>query len=121
MRRRLGESIRGSHGRILHEISDEGTRPSTIASGIGITRQAVGQRLKEMEELGWIRTVADPGDGRAVVVKRTKVGDRVLRTSREAISELEAALADEVGPENYVTFVGVLQLLGQPYSDGVGR
>ena len=104
--------LRGSHGRLLGLIPEAGIRPSEIAADAWITKQAVGTRLREMEELGWITTAPDPDDGRAVIVKRTAMGTRVRRGARKAIEKLESEWADAVGADRYETFRAVLDELG---------
>src|ERR1700712_5424739 len=71
------EGFRGSHGRILDLIEDDGSRPSEIADGAWISKQAISKRVGELEDLGLVKTRADPADGRAVLVRRTARGNRV--------------------------------------------
>ena len=108
----ITQPLRGSHGRLLSLIPDDGIRPSDIAADAWITKQAVGTRLREMEELGWIKTHPDPADGRAVIVKRTPAGTRIRRAARKAIENLEAHWAESVGRDRYETFRSVLDELG---------
>lgn len=109
---RITKPLRGSHGRLLALIPEKGIRPSEIASDAWITKQAVGVRLREMEELGWVRTEPDPTDGRAVVVKRTAKGTRIRTAAHEAIARMEAEWAEAVGPDRYATFRAVVDELG---------
>lgn len=104
--------LRGSHARLLSLIPEEGIRPSEIAADAWISKQAVGTRLHEMEELGWIRTDRDPRDGRAVIVKRTAAGTRIRRAARQAIAALEDEWAQAVGTHRYQTFREVVEELG---------
>ncbi len=104
--------FRGSHGRILDIIPNKGARPSSLASGAWITKQAVGKRIAELQELGWVSVSTDPSDGRAVVVRRTAAGDRVRRMAVEGIGAMEDGWADAVGRERYETFRAVLAELG---------
>ena len=104
--------FRPSHGRLLDLIPDGGIRPSAIASDVWITKQAVGVRLREMQELGWVSTTRDPADGRAVIVKRTAAGSRIHRAARQAIAKLEAEWAEAVGPDRFDTFRAVIDELG---------
>lgn len=107
------EGLRGSHGRILDLIDDEGSRPSTLADGAWITKQAVGQRIRELERFGWVTVSPDPDDGRAVIVRRTRAGERVRSAARGGIEEMERAWADQVGADRYATFRQVLDELGR--------
>lgn len=106
------EGLRGSFGRILDMIADAGTRPSVLAQGAWITKQAMGQRVRELQERGWVDVVADPADGRAVLVRRTTEGDQVRRAALGAIRAMEDQWSDQVGVERYRVFRSVLDELG---------
>lgn len=107
---------RGSHGRILHLLPADGARPTELAAGGWVTKQAVGQRVKELEELGLVRTDPDPTDGRAVIVRRTPAGDRVAAELHLAIADLERSWARQVGEDRYATFRAVLDELGADHA-----
>ena len=108
--------LRGSYGRILDSIADEGSRPSALVAGSWITKQAVGKRIRELEAIGWVSVHADAEDRRAVIVQRTPVGDRVRGAAREAIRAMEERWAEQVGARRYATFRAVLdELGGAPY------
>ncbi len=118
-RTRIGDSlpiVRGSQGRILHLLPEEGARPTDLAAGGWITKQAVGQRVREMEELGLVETEPDPDDGRAIIVRRTTAGDRVAEAILHDIDEMERAWAREVGEERYAVFRAVLDELGADHA-----
>ncbi len=106
------EGLRGSQGRILSLIDERGTRPSALVEGSGITKQAIGQRIRELEERGWVTVEPDPSDGRAVLVRRTPAGDRVRAAIDEGIRAMEAEFAERVGPRRYATFRQVIDELG---------
>lgn len=108
----ITKPLRGSHGRLLSLIPEDGIRPSEIAADAWITKQAVGVRLREMEKLGWVTIGPDPADGRAVLVTRTAAGTRIRRAARQAIEKLEAEWSDSVGRDRYETFRAVLDKLG---------
>lgn len=108
----FAKPLRGSHGRLLSLIPEDGIRPSEIAADAWITKQAVGTRLREMEEMGWITTSPDPADRRAILVKRTAAGTRIRRAARRAIATLEEEWAAAVGADRYRTFREVLDELG---------
>lgn len=107
-----GAGLRGSHGALLGSIPDAGARPSELADVLGITKQAVGQRLGELVEHGWVVTKPDPSDARAVLVTRTPEGTRLRRRTEAAIHAMEADWARQVGDDRYRTFQEVLAELG---------
>jgi DNA-binding MarR family transcriptional regulator len=104
---RLGLAIRGSEARLLHLIDAAGSRQTDLADGAWITKQAIGKRIREMEERGLVTVGPDPDDRRATLVRRTAEGDAVRAVTRRMIDDLEARLADLVGPERYRTFRAV--------------
>ena len=110
--------MRGSHGRILDQIDDAGSRPSALAAGAWITKQAVAMRIRELEALGWVSVTDDPDDRRAVVVRRTPAGQRVRDAAVTAIGAMEAQWAATVGERRYATFRAVLAELGEVAPDG---
>ena len=100
--------LRGSIGRILSLLPPEGARPTALADGAWITKQSLGERIREMERLGWVTTDSDPVDKRAQVVHRTELGDRVLGTAERTIAAMEAEWSAKVGAERYNVFRSVL-------------
>jgi hypothetical protein len=73
-REEAARSLRPAHARLIPYIGPDGTRLSDLAQCVGISKQAVGQLVDELEALGVVARVADPADGRARrVVFRTGV------------------------------------------------
>src|SRR3954470_7351868 len=72
-----------SHVQFLMEIDEAGTRLSSIASGLGTTKQYVGKLAKELEARQLITIASDPTDGRAVLAKPTARGHRLLQDACE--------------------------------------
>jgi DNA-binding MarR family transcriptional regulator len=107
--------LRGSQGRILSLIAPQGTRPTVLADGARITKQAMGKHIHDLAARGLVTVDADPTDGRAVVVRRTAEGDRVMRFIQEQIADLERELVELVGRRRYVQFRSVLDELAAGY------
>lgn len=107
--------MRGSYGRLLNLIGDEGIRPTLLADGAAITKQAVGMRLREMVERGWVSSEPDPADGRATIVRLTAEGRRVRDRLLAGIERVEQEWAAAVGPRRYATFRAVLDELATPH------
>lgn len=106
----MGIALRGSHGKILSLIGPDGTRPSVLATG-WVSKQAIGQRVRELQELELVTVQQDPLDRRATVVRRTSEGDRILNQLTEGIADFERVLRDEVGAARYKLFREVLDEL----------
>lgn len=106
----VGIALRGSHGRILDLIGPDGTRPSVLAQG-WVSKQAIGQRIRELQELELVTVEPDLDDRRATVVRRTPKGDRILAQLAKGIVDFERQLRDEVGSARYEVFREVLDEL----------
>ena len=106
----MGIELRGSHGKILSLIGPDGTRPSVLATG-WVSKQAIGQRVRELQELELVTVQQDPLDRRATVVRRTSEGDRILNQLSEGIADFECVLRDEVGAARDKLFREVLDEL----------
>jgi DNA-binding MarR family transcriptional regulator len=106
--------LRGSEGRILDLVEPAGSRPTALADGAWISKQAIGKRIQDLEARGLVRLGPDPSDGRAVLVHRTDDGERARAYIRSQISQLEEDLGAQVGPERYRVFREVLDELAGP-------
>jgi DNA-binding MarR family transcriptional regulator len=73
-----------------------GTRISVLAAKAGVSRQAMGVTVREVEALGYIALTPDPSDARATLVTLTDLGvDFCVKgsaASAEVNGELEAVL-----------------------------
>ena len=105
------EGMRGTFGALLGILPTDGARPSELAEAMRISKQAVGQRLVEMEARGWITISPDPIDKRARIVTRTPAGDEIKAMSEQAIAAMERNWADQVGADRYRVFKEVLNEL----------
>jgi len=92
-----GSEARASHTRLLPFIDAEGTRLTTLAARTGVTKQAVGQLVEELEAEGIVVREADPNDGRAKRVKLLPRGKKALADILAALEGLEAGLTAELG------------------------
>jgi DNA-binding MarR family transcriptional regulator len=117
MRRLTADSLpemRGSIAALLETIPHDGCRQSELARTLGVTKQAVGQRLAEVTSLGYVSLCTDRTDGRAQVVALTEQGRSVRQSIRQFIAAMEAEWSAEVGAADYAVFRSVLDRLGTP-------
>src|SRR3954452_20984429 len=62
------EHVREGHGCVFGFIDlDNGSRLTEIADSAGLTKQAVGEAVAELEELGYAERLPDPTDKRAEI------------------------------------------------------
>jgi DNA-binding MarR family transcriptional regulator len=92
--------IREGHGCVFGHIDPEhGSRLTELAEGSGVTKQAVGEVVSELERLGYVERVPDPGDGRAKIIKLTERGYDAWQTSRRLFAEIERDWAERLGED----------------------
>jgi DNA-binding MarR family transcriptional regulator len=89
-------TLRRAHTSLLPHIDQQGTRLTELARRLGITKQAAGQLVSDLESMAVLERVDDPQDGRAKPVRFTKLGlesiHQGLSVLRQIESELEAVL-----------------------------
>jgi DNA-binding MarR family transcriptional regulator len=82
---------------LLSAVPEAGGRASALARELGVTKQAVGQALKELVREGYVTKEPDPDDRRALRVRPTPEGQEVARAGRAALETLEGRWAEELG------------------------
>ncbi|MBW2244488.1 MAG: winged helix-turn-helix transcriptional regulator [Deltaproteobacteria bacterium] len=92
-----GIDLRPAHTALFPHLSFEGTRTTVLAKKMGITKQAAGQIVAELERVGVLCRVPDPSDGRAKLVRFTTAGHRALMAGIGVLREVEDELAAELG------------------------
>jgi DNA-binding MarR family transcriptional regulator len=91
--------IRLAHTRLLPHLSHLGSRPSAIARAAGVSKQAAGALLADLERAGVVERVPDPADGRARLVRISAAGREAMVLGLRVLAELAAELSAELGPE----------------------
>ncbi len=102
---------RPSHNVVFGRLPLEGARTSELAARAGVTRQSMGELVREMVDLGILQMTPDPQDRRAKLVTYTAEGLAQARRGRAHILGLEQRFADEFGAEEYQTARDVLERL----------
>ena len=74
---------------MLSNLDIVGTRIGVLASRAGVTRQAAGQLLKEIEQRGYVTLKSSPDDARVTVVHFTARGRRLLAAVLKLVEEIE--------------------------------
>src|SRR5687768_5871089 len=91
--------LSGSHFRLLSMIPAAGARPSELAEFAGVTRPALGELVRHLEETGYVTSRPDKSDGRAVIVRLSARGRKAAAAAERAIAKLKRSWAREIGAE----------------------
>jgi len=101
--------IRDVHGCVFRFIDSEGSRLTTLAERSGFTKQAVGEIVDELEELGYVERVPDPSDRRAKIIRLTALGADAYRAGLRIFDEIERELGERFGAERVAVLREVLE------------
>lgn len=101
--------VRSSHTALMPHLDPEGTRATVLAERMGISKQAVGQLVQDMEDMGLLERVPDPADGRARLVRLSADGRAAAVQGLGVLADLQAELARELGEDEVRRLVDLLE------------
>jgi DNA-binding MarR family transcriptional regulator len=107
--RRGHTQIRPAHDPVFATLPSAGARASDMASRAGITKQSMGEAIRDMVDLGLLEMTEDPSDRRAKLVTFTDAGLEVAQDGKRHMYELEQRWIEKFGEENYETAREVLE------------
>ncbi len=88
-----------SHQVVFAGLGRTGTRLTVLAHEAGMTKQAMGQIVDDLEQLGYVERTPDPDDGRAKIVRFTAEGLDFVRDAAEMLDEIWHEYADLLGAQ----------------------
>jgi DNA-binding MarR family transcriptional regulator len=92
--------VREGHGCVFGFIDMErGSRLTELAERSGLTKQAVGEAVGELQRLGYLQRVPDPDDGRAKIITLTDRGRDACQTIRRLFDDVEREWAEQLGED----------------------
>jgi DNA-binding MarR family transcriptional regulator len=113
LRSRLHEAghpdIRQGHGCVFRFIHEGGSRLTDLAESSGLTKQAVGEVVDHLEELGYVERAQDPQDGRAKLIRLTEQGADAHRTALDIFADIERGWTERYGAERVATMRELLE------------
>jgi DNA-binding MarR family transcriptional regulator len=107
--RRGHTHIKPAHNAVFSTLQAEGSRASDMAARAGITRQSMGEIVREMVSLGVLEMKQDPDDRRAKLVTYTEAGLAFARDGFRHIVDVEDRIVAELGADDYETARRVLE------------
>jgi DNA-binding MarR family transcriptional regulator len=103
--------VKMAHNSVFGTLHAEGARAADMAARAGITRQSMGEVIRDMVGLDLLEMRSDPEDGRAKVVRYSEHGLAVASDGFRYLGELERRFADEFGEQEYEVVRDVLARL----------
>src|SRR5262245_11376644 len=86
-----------SHQVVFASLGRSGARLTALAQQAGMTKQAMGQIVDDLEQLGYVERVPDPVDGRAKIVRFTAAGLDFVCDAAEVLDEIWNEYATRLG------------------------
>lgn len=112
IRAATGVDVRPAHTALLPHLDHHGVRITEIARLTGVTKQAIGPLVDDLERWGAVERVPDPSDRRAKLVRlRVVDGDSSLMHGLGVLHALEGELRASVGPERWAALDDALDAL----------
>ena len=93
--------IKPAHNHVFGILGWEGDRSANLAARAGITRQAMGEVIRDLVEIGILEMVPDPADRRAKIVRYTDEGRLFAAGGFHHLNDLEDRFGAEFGTEGY--------------------
>jgi DNA-binding MarR family transcriptional regulator len=103
-----------AHLTVFQYPGPQGARPSELAARLGISKQALNYLLGGLERLGYLERRPDPDDLRSKRVALTPRGTAAIGVIREAVGEMEATWAQQLGSKRFAQLRGLLVELNEP-------
>ena len=91
------DELRLPHIAVLQFPGPDGVRPGTLAERAGISKQAMNQLLRSLEDLGYIVRSGAADEGRTRIVRFTKRGRAAYSKIHDILRDIEREWSLELG------------------------
>ncbi|GLZ78740.1 MarR family transcriptional regulator [Actinorhabdospora filicis] len=93
------EGIRSVHGSVFRNIDAGGSRLTTLAERAGLTKQAIGELIDDLQKHGYLERVADEADRRAKIIRLTGEGRAAQAAAVRILADIERRWSRALGEE----------------------
>jgi DNA-binding MarR family transcriptional regulator len=107
------DDLDAAHMNVFQYPGPQGARPSELAARLKVSKQALNYLLGELERSGYIERQPHPDDQRSKRIALTDRGTAAVGVIRDAVGEVEAAWADQLGEERFAELRGLLVELNE--------
>jgi len=108
---RSHDGMQMAHSMVLVYLPLEGGRLTDLATAAGVTKQAMGSIVDDMERFGYVERVPDAVDRRAKRICFTEAGIALLEDSREVVAQIWADYAEVLGERRLTSLRNALASL----------
>jgi DNA-binding MarR family transcriptional regulator len=111
--------IKPSHNAVFAHLGDDPRRAADLAVVAGMTRQSMGELVRELVDLDILEMVPDPSDRRAKLVTYSPEGKKFASAGFRHLRAIEARLSGEFG-DDYEAARRVLERIADVLADVPG-
>lgn len=91
--------LRSAHAQVFLALDTEGSRLTDLAGRAGMTKQAMGELVRYLEQHGYLHVEPDSRDRRAKVIRPTARGRSAHEVSVGLLAESDQRLGERLGEE----------------------
>ena len=102
------DDLRLPHIAIFQYPGPDGVRPGTLAERAGMSKQAMNQLLRSLEDLGYLERTDSDEEGRARVVHFTHRGRAAFAKIIDILNDIETEWSAELGAKRFATLKELL-------------
>ncbi|GLZ46892.1 transcriptional regulator [Actinomycetospora sp. NBRC 106375] len=110
------DAVRPAHAAVFQYLDDTGTTVSLLAERAQMTKQAMAELVRHLEEHGYVVRVPDPTDRRAKLVVPTDRGSDVIARAQGLAPEVEGRVVDVLGRERRDALCADLRALREAFA-----
>ena len=103
------DDVRVAHGAVFARLDPAGATVADLARRAGMTKQAMGELVDDLEAKGYLRRVPDPRDARAKLVRLTASGERHVADARQVLAAVERDIGRRLGARRLRDLRGILR------------
>lgn len=94
-----GGKIRNAHTQLFPHITSEGVRLTELAARMGVSKQAIGPLVDDLEREGLLERVDDMLDRRAKLIRWTRKGERAMLHGVAMLVAMEQEVGRRIGKQ----------------------
>ena len=111
-------AIRVSHLAVVRHMSAEGTRITELARHAGMTKQAMGQLVRELVDMAYLELRPDQADRRAKLATYTESGRGLAADVRESLADVQGEFKRALGKKGLKDLRKLLSTLEDEFGQG---
>ena len=115
------DDLQPAHLDVLQAPGPDGRRPSELARGTLMSKQAMNRLIQSLEQRGYVERTVAANDGRARIVRLTDRGQSATAVIQKTAAKIERELAVQLGRDRLEALKRELAELGELTGSWRGR